>query len=183
MVGINHSLKINNDIPLDCQISTLDTSLSTPNSLEANILQIDAELKKFDKVDSLQKGVAYPNSILFSSSKTLFDKLDKHLLDINVVGMAKESNISIVSSPISIPMTNQSNEDDMPLNSRSWIQLAKKKKSMIVSMHDKSYGKRAMSDSEENQLDLPSKHLQVLKDDEAEPLKLAEAVMQPRQEQ
>ena len=50
-------------------------------------------------------------------------------------------------------------------------------------MHDKSYGKRAVSDSEENQLDLPSKHLQVLKDDEAEPLKLAEAVMQPRQEQ
>ena len=72
--------------------------------------------------------VAYPNSILFSSSKTLSDKLDKDLLDINVVGMAKESNISIVSSPISIPMTNQSNEDDMPLNSRSWKRLAKKKK-------------------------------------------------------
>ena len=36
-------------------------------------------------------------------------------------------------------------------------------------MHDKSYGKKAMSNSEENQLDLPSKCLQVLKDDEAVP--------------
>ena len=71
-------------------------------------------------MDSIQKGVAYPNSILFSFSKTLFDKLDKHLLDINVVGMAKDSNVSIVPSPTSIPVTNQSNEDDMPLNSRSW---------------------------------------------------------------
>ena len=42
LVGINHYLKISKDIPLDCQISILDTSLSTPNSLEAEILQIDA---------------------------------------------------------------------------------------------------------------------------------------------
>ena len=55
---INHSLKFSKDIPSDCQISSLDTSLSTPNSLEAKILQIDAELKKFDTVDSLKKGVA-----------------------------------------------------------------------------------------------------------------------------
>ena len=67
-MGINHYLKISKDIPLDCQISILDTSLSTPNSLEAKILQIDAELKNFDKVDSIKKGVAYPNSILSSSS-------------------------------------------------------------------------------------------------------------------
>lgn len=83
--------------------------------------------------------------------------------------MAKESNVSIVSIPTSIPVTNQSNEDDMPLNSRSWKRLVRKKKSKIVSVHDKSYGKKAMSNSEENQLDLPSKCLQVLKDDEAVP--------------
>ena len=40
-----------------------------------------------------------------------------------------------------------------------------------------------MTDSEENQLDLPSKWLQVLKGDEGVPLKLAEAIMQPCQEQ
>ena len=83
--------------------------------------------------------------------------------------MAKESNVSIVSIPTSIPVTNQSNEDDMPLNSRSWKRLVRRKKSKIVSVHDKFYGKKAMSNSEENQLDLPSKCLQVLKDDEAVP--------------
>ena len=38
LVGINHSLKFSKDIPSNCQISSLDTSLSTPNSLEDKIL-------------------------------------------------------------------------------------------------------------------------------------------------
>ena len=46
-------------------------------------------------------------------------------------------------------------------------------------MQEKSYGKREMTEYEENQLDLPSKHLQVLKDDEVVPLKLVEAIEQP----
>ena len=55
---INHSLKLSKNIPSNCQIFSLDTSLSIPNSLEAKILQIDAKLKKFDRVDSLKKCVA-----------------------------------------------------------------------------------------------------------------------------
>lgn len=48
LVGINHSLKTSEDIPSNTQFLTLEISLSSPKSFEAEILQIDAELKNFD---------------------------------------------------------------------------------------------------------------------------------------
>nr|POE62162.1 hypothetical protein CFP56_71305 [Quercus suber] len=118
LVGINHSLKTSKVIPSDTQFLTLETPLSSPKSFEAKILQMDAELKKFDKGNSSQtetnsvemaKGTnaSTTNSPrTFSSSKTLSDNLDRNVLDINAVEMAKASNVN--TTPI--PVTSSSSE-------------------------------------------------------------------------
>lgn len=96
-MGINHSLKTTEDIPSNTQFLTLEISLSSPKAFEAEILQIDAELKNFDKGNSIQTGVAYPNSLFPSSSRTSSVKLDKDCLDTNIMEMAKGTNASTTS--------------------------------------------------------------------------------------
>ena len=153
---------------------TSSSSKTLTDNLNRNVLDSNAlEMAKASNVNTT------PIPVTSSSSKTLSDNLNRSVLDSNALEMAKASTVN--TTPIL--GTHNYNEDDMPLKSGSWKRLGRKKKPRSLVVHNKSYGKRAVSDSEGNQLNLPSKRLQVLKVDEAVPFKLAEVALQPRQEQ
>ena len=123
--------------------------------------------------------MVYPDSLLPLSLKNIPEILVESTLEVNNVGMSKEISLGIESNINFASETIQHIVVDLPLNSKPWKWLVRTKKVGIAYVQEKSYGKREMTEYEENQLDLPSKHLQVLKDDEVVPLKLVEAIEQP----
>nr|POE76557.1 hypothetical protein CFP56_15255 [Quercus suber] len=82
----------NEDVTTATQIATLFSAEKSPDLM-------DAKLKKFDKGNSSQTGVAYPNSLFPSSSRTLSVKLDKDCQETNSVEMAKGTDASTTNSP------------------------------------------------------------------------------------
>ena len=66
------------------------------------------------------------------------------------------------------------------LNLRSWKRIVRNKGSADQSMQADCSGKRVNRDEEDDHLELPSKRLQVSKNDEDNSYTLAEAVSQPR---